>query len=246
MPEPKLLYHFMKTEYALQGIQHHRLKFSNLDDVNDPYESFPIRFNDCEEENVFFNSHKDLIKKTGSVSFSETYQDPTLWGHYADNCKGICLGFDVKWDYGPNNFYAKRVQYVKHKIEINEIGMKFNNGKLEPLQKVIGIDLSKLLINMLLTKSSHWSHEEEWRLLKLKDKNYQFFPTFYYFDRDNVATLREILIGFRCPQKEDIKCEIEELIASDEYYSTEPAKIFFTKRSLSDFKIEKEVVTKAT
>ena len=181
MPEPKLLYHFMKTEYALQGIQHHRLKFSNLDDVNDPYESFPIRFNDCEEENVFFNSHKDLIKKTGSVSFSETYQDPTLWGHYADNCKGICLGFDVKWDYGPNNFYAKRVQYVKHKIEINEIGMKFNNGKLEPLQKVIGIDLSKLLINMLLTKSSHWSHEEEWRLLKLKDKKLPILSYFLLF-----------------------------------------------------------------
>ena len=237
MPETKLLYCFMKAKHALQNIECHRLKFSNLDHVNDPYESLPIRFNDCEEENCFFNARKDLIqKKTRVICFSGTYCDPTLWGHYANNCKGICLGFDVKWDHGPSTKYAKRVQYVKHKIEINEIGMKFNNGKLEPLQNVSEIDLFQLRMNMLLTKSSHWSHEKEWRLVKTKEKKDQIFPTFYYFDCEKIVTLREILIGFRC-KEENIERELKGLI--DDSYPDPKPTIFRTRRSPSSFEIEK-------
>ena len=53
MPEKKPLYHFMRTEHALQAIERRRLKFADLNKVNDPYESLPIGLASYEEEKIF-------------------------------------------------------------------------------------------------------------------------------------------------------------------------------------------------
>ena len=232
MPETKLLYCFMKAKHALQNIECHRLKFSNLDHVNDPYESLPIRFNDCEEENCFFNARKDLIqKKTRVICFSGTYCDPTLWGHYANNCKGICLGFDVICEEGRENKYAKRVRYVKERVDISHIGFNYKNDHLEPFDPF-------KFFNLFLTKSHRWKNEKEWRICNnITDQQRDPAPEHYFFPFDNVLELREILIGFRCPNKEDVKSRLDGLVTQSQY-SPKP-DIFFTQRSLSAFEIEK-------
>ena len=234
------LYHFMKATYALKAIERRRLKFVELDKTNDPYEAFPIVFNSHDQEENFRKAideeiqstgEKSLIQSTGIICLSETYTDPTMWGHYAKNCEGICLGFDVICEEGPENSYAKRVRYVKERVDISHIGFNYKNDVLESLD-------SLKFFNLFLTKSHRWKHEKEWRIChKMTDQQRDPVTKFNFFPFVDVLELREILIGFRHPDKEDVKSRLNELVTQLQY-SPKP-EIFFTQRSLSTFDIEK-------
>lgn len=241
MPETKRLYNFTEAKYALQNIERHRLKCSDLGRVNDPYESFSVMFSNCQQEKSFSEVRKEFIEKTGAVSFSDTFRDPILWGHYADNCKGIALGFDVQCDYGPTTGYAKKVKYVKHKIDICEIGMKFSGNELSLLKTVENMNersRSMLLMNLLLTKSHNWSYEKEWRLLSGEEKlELEPVSGLYFCPFADRLRLREILIGFRCEEL-NIKRRVERLIDDDAYPDPKP-EISCTRLSRSAFQIDK-------
>ena len=143
MSETLRLYHFMRTEHALQAVERRRLKFSDLDKVNDPYDALPIKFDDPDEEGKFLKTYKGLTEITNVISLSKTCLNPALWGHYADRCEGICLGFDVQRDDGPTNKAAKRVQYVKSRLDISDVGMRFADDKVVPRDDVAALDWSR-------------------------------------------------------------------------------------------------------
>ena len=225
------LYHFMKAEYASKAIERRQLKFSQPDKVNDPYEALPIAFYSQEREEEFRKATAKLRKETGVICLSETYTEPTMWGHYAENCEGICLGFDVTCEEGPENIYAKRVRYVKERVDISHIGFNYKNDVLKPFDPL-------KFFNLFLTKSHRWKNEKEWRICNnITDQQRDPAPEHYFFPFDNVLELREILIGFRCPNKEDVKSRLDGLVTQSQY-SPKP-DIFFTQRSLSAFEIEK-------
>ena len=93
MPETLRLYHFLRTEHALRAMEAGRLKAANLNEVNDPYEYLTIGFSSDDEEKAFLNLRKEVVRRLVVVCFSETYQEPLLWGHYAEKFRGVCLAF---------------------------------------------------------------------------------------------------------------------------------------------------------
>lgn len=235
MPEKLRLYRFMEAKYALKAIRDQKLKFSDLDEVNDPYESLSIIFNSRDEETMFIDGRKSLVDTTNVLCFSETYKEAGLWGLYADKGKGICLGFDVERDDGPTNKAAKRVRYVKDRIDLSEIGMKFGKSGMSLINSSDPCNPYKLF-NLLLTKSCFWKHEREWRICKKREGQPEPVANKYFCPFGNLLELREILIGWHCAEEEkDIESRLNKLVAR----YPDPPEIFSTRRSLSAFEIRK-------
>lgn len=131
---------------------------SNAASVNDPYDSAflinkrsKMRYDHTEKELAskeylvqLEQDRKSLIKQTEYyiACFSESYTSFPMWGYYADGHKGICIGYNLynlvlKHDFFPVIYSEKPPSVVDEQNDL-------------------------LLV---LTKSSQWKHEKEWRLV---------------------------------------------------------------------------------
>lgn len=129
------VYHFLNSEYALKDLREKRLKVSNIMLLNDPFEFLGVNLSDSTLRKSMKAEKQKLAKSMGIICFSRSWQNPVQWAHYADNHRGICLGFDV-----PKSL-LKAVKYVEERATSAE-------------------NISELLT----TKFSHWEYEEESRI----------------------------------------------------------------------------------
>ena len=237
MPETRRLYHFTPTKYALEAVKNGRLKAAELDKANDPYELLPFRRDDFPTEmSLYFQSR--YAEKMKIVCFSETDRDPSLWGHYADNCRGICLGFDIEPNFMQKMFY--KIKYIPDRLDIEK----------PVISELVKEDTDKGYYDIRLYKSHHWKHENEWRmyitkgfeeLLELDGTNNLYFLKFnfdYGLGIVQILKLREVSIGFRC-EEESIESKFQSLINDDNKYPNPKPAIIRTRLSPSSFKIEK-------
>ncbi|WP_461481787.1 DUF2971 domain-containing protein, partial [Porticoccus sp.] len=117
---PELLYKYKGIdEYALKAISTGRLYYASRSDFNDPIDSHPHFENDVNKQSLaklleYFTNNKGInpstisvddaqseiernierrLDDTGVLSMSSSYDSPLMWSHYANNHKGVCLGF---------------------------------------------------------------------------------------------------------------------------------------------------------
>lgn len=164
------VYYFTSAKFGLENIKEKRLKVSDFNNVNDPFELLGIKLSGKNLRSELKKLKSQISKETGFICFSEDWQNPLLWGHYAENHKGICLGFDVKDE------HLKKVKYVKQRLD---------NSKCYAKKKE----------KLLTTKFSHWSYEKEHRMIidlstRSYDKCKLFFKPF-----STHLKLREVIIG---------------------------------------------------
>lgn len=157
-----------------------RMRISQFDRLNDPFELMSVRMEGKHERFVFKLLREHWVKNLGVICMGTHWKSPLMWGHYADNHKGVCLGFDVA------DVWPKKMNYepdrLQHLIKIGE-----PVGGLTP----------EAIEQVLTTKYQHWAYEEEWRLfLNLKDKDP--INGEYYIAVGSELVLREIILGARC------------------------------------------------
>ena len=93
----------------------------------------------------------DIRVSYGVFSLSVPNDNPLMWSHYADSHRGICIEFNPEIPgWGADGPF--KVAYR------NNI----------PVLSVFSATVNELLTATLLTKSSHWKYEEEWRYIALK------------------------------------------------------------------------------
>ena len=222
MPKTQWLYHFLRTEHALQAIERSRLKISDLDKTNDPYEFLAIAFPNREFEKGVLKFQKGLATDYGVICFSETYKNPALWGHYADKFMGMCLGYEFtrtdkfrKVSYQQKRFTMEKftdlIRLLRNDVESRRFIERFNNNSFKKARNQ--------LLDLMHTKSYNWEYEGEWRAWSRKE----ILDGKLYFAELEQCELREILIGFRCPKQSKIKSQVRKLIAQ---YPDPPPKIF--------------------
>ena len=230
------LYHFMPTKCALQAIERHRLKVANLNEVNDPYESLAVGFNSHDRQESFLDVSNFISDAFRVICFSELYENPLLWGHYADRCKGICLEFDVTEMVSENrqNFF-KKVNYIPERLSFDETDIEFRGFSNE---NNINVGMgTKSVLKLLINKSHNWEYENEWRLV-INRGALETDPVteLLFFHFDGQIELREILIGVRCiEENKDIESRLNKL--ASQYPN--PPEIVRTRRSFSKFEIKK-------
>lgn len=172
------LYQFITDEHALEAIGLRRLKISRLDRLNDPFEMFAGTQSEPFARLGMRLFREAIARHMGIHCFSRSWQNPVMWGHYADSHRGLCLGFDV------DDNIAMPVTYVSKRLNFDEYGTaKYTKAE------------SKALAEQLIsTKYSHWRYEKEvrcWHPLDPDDDGIQFS----YFGKQ--IKLREVYIGFQ-------------------------------------------------
>jgi hypothetical protein len=92
-------------------------------------------------------SFNSIIKQVGVCCLSEVRDSVLMWSHYANEHKGICIGFDT----------SKSMFQLAFQIEYQD--------KFPIISRPSDSD-NTLLKKYLLTKSLCWAYEKEWRIIK--------------------------------------------------------------------------------
>ena len=92
-----------------------------------------------------------LSKRYGATSFSTKRNDVRMWSHYADDCRGVAIGYNVDhWvTHLRGTSIMRQVQYV------------------DELPMVIGSRVvnQENVYAFMTSKGSAWEYEQEWRLI---------------------------------------------------------------------------------
>ncbi|MBN2881807.1 DUF2971 domain-containing protein [Candidatus Woesearchaeota archaeon] len=132
---------------------------------------------------------------SGICCFSQKIEDNLLWAHYADEARGLCFVFDKEKLFNSIAKNINRKLYLLRKDSIDYRGVGsanitlLENGEIEYTTK------------HLFSKTNHWSHEKEYRVIcEIKEGN-KFFPLapvefnrFKIFDEE---CLKYVVLGER-------------------------------------------------
>jgi hypothetical protein len=168
------LYHFLPSKYALDDLTKRRLKLSQIDKLNDPFELWCSDQSDRQMRAALRAWKQEMSKQYGLLCFCATWQNPLLWSHYAERHEGICLGFDVRDD------SAARVDYVNERTPLQ---LPLTEGSMQ---------------RILFTKFSGWSYEEEWRAWFRLEERDPAAENHYFREFDQDIRLAEIIVGSLC------------------------------------------------
>lgn len=196
------LYYFTSQHYALESIRLKRVKIARFKELNDPFDFVGLAV-DLPSQRYYMNRIWDQIdSEIGIICMSTTWQEPLLWGHYADKHKGICLGFDVEakdWH---------KVKYRKERPSLARYGAK----TLSDITDERWAEIS-------LTKFKAWEYEREYRhLVDLKDPDSNGLHFHPFSER---MVLRQLIVGFRSTAT---RAMVQELVGDDvEAFQARPA-----------------------
>lgn len=95
---------------------------------------------------IQFVHNQFLTTSVGVFCVSTKRDDILMWSHYADSHRGVCLEFD---GLAPLMAHAQAVEYSEDRVPINA----YEDNDDVAMRKA------------LLTKSTHWAYEAEWRLI---------------------------------------------------------------------------------
>ncbi|WP_159442782.1 DUF2971 domain-containing protein [Agrobacterium rosae] len=186
------MYYYTSQRHGLASIRDKRIKISKFSELNDPFDFIGIATDKKEERDLVKNMRGKLNSKTGLVCMSEVWNEPLLWGHYADKHKGVCLAFEVnetKWD---------KVQYVDQRPRLGDYGV----DNIAALKADNLRDISR-------KKFKSWSYEKEWRYF-LSFKKPDFVDGHYFLDFDDELKLIGVVLGERSTvTKEQIAAMID-------------------------------------
>lgn len=176
-PSPNLVraFHLTSAEHGISNISLRRLKVTRFSEANDPFELSALN---CHKREIrqLIGLFKSQNSKTGLLCFSANWTNPLLWSHYANNHKGICLGFDL---------LRSEVQCVVYKRK---------RPRLQP-----DADPAQVRDLLLRTKFIGWKYEQECRrFIDLSNPQQAKEDGAHYFSPFNQGLcLREVILGER-------------------------------------------------
>ncbi|MBT7696315.1 MAG: DUF2971 domain-containing protein [Desulfobacterales bacterium] len=122
---------------------------------------------------------REILKQydRGLCCFSATFKNPLLWSHYADQHRGICIGYGL--NRVPKPKLHKVVYGGSRSVKTSLIARALLDNDQE----------AQLLLDqdVLLRKAPSWRYEREWRLLGERGV------------QQSSLELVEITFGLRCP-----------------------------------------------
>ncbi len=116
------------------------------------------------------------LSSAGICSFSKARKNQLMWSHYADEHKGVCIGFkEHKIRPHGSNIYPIDVTY-QDKYPFENIIERFNYFERFPGVNNLNSITGDILISILGTKYTSWKYERERRLVFAKSIAHKFEP----------------------------------------------------------------------
>jgi hypothetical protein len=172
-------YHMTKFDHGITSVRDGRLKVTRISETNDPFELLGLNLHDKRLRRRLASFRESQNRRTGLLCFTSDWANPVLWSHYADQHKGICLGFDLK-----QGTY-QGVQYEDHRLR------EHLSDEEEP--DTVPEDIRRRLSR---TKSSRWKYEQELRVLVPLTKARPDGDLFFWPFNENMR-LAEVILGPR-------------------------------------------------
>lgn len=205
------LYNFSGVKYGLENVKMRRLKISRLMQLNDPFEMAGVDFANKELRRGFQKLKEFYADRLGLICLSRSYKNPVQWAHYAEQHQGVCLGFDVQAS------LCSTVEYVQERLSLHAF---VGQGEM---------DMQRLLMALWKTKFSHWSYEEEVRLMLMLDK-FSSEGEFHFHPMDERLKLRQVIVG--CESKFS-RAQVYEALGGD----CDGVEVFKVRPAFKTFKI---------
>ena len=187
-----------------------RIKLCELSKSNDICEFSPVIQADTKDENDRYLAlqSEEIITSFKikapmlALSCSTRVTSSAIWGHYADNSKGVCLAFDF-----PVTDFGEQDGIVTGKI-VGDDTILFHKVLYEDARLVIlarecrGNDeaVYRKIMSAISRKSTDWSYEKECRLIFLPEKTTSnvAVENGMYFALGLRKYLQGIIMGPRC------------------------------------------------
>jgi Protein of unknown function (DUF2971) len=157
---------------------------SNYKEMNDPMEGFYIATRRLEKFTNFDRAREKIfdIKQTvGICSFSDTNDNEIMWSHYADNYKGICIGYRPRL----------LIKGLPPGVRVARLGYGYNPPEIGIHESEIPEQAARTILSH---KKASWQHEREWRV---------FGPCGQVFFKGNC--IAELGLGLRIDDREKQK-----------------------------------------
>ena len=177
-----IYYQFLSSRNAITDLERRMTKVSRIKAVNDLFELQPYLRLDKDERRQLGKIRTKVADTYGMVCFSTNWQEPIMWGHYADCNKGIVLGFEVV----SNRFTIKEVKYPSERKKIS----------LDPKT----VRPSEYIEAVGLIKYKGWSYEKEHRFFVKLDDCICIEGNYFLKFGDDLK-LRKVIIGPEHPSK---------------------------------------------
>lgn len=225
------LYHFTKTETAVEKIlSTGKLQMGAFLETNDPRETQEwIFFVDNNEMNRSLDRaikkhckvlclSKDNEKQSPTRYFGRGYQRPSLWAHYAENHKGVCLIFDkkkliktAKCELSNKGIlYKGDIQYKGQNNRNDNSEFKVSNIEIEKngLEVTVEKMIAERYQDLFFVKHEDWRNECEYRLILRSNNDNQ-----EYIYISITESIKGIILGCDFPY-EKYQTKIQEYIAN--------------------------------
>lgn len=176
----KTLYYYTSKDYALQSLRDKRIKIARFTELNDPFDFVGISTKNAGGRLQLKPIKEEMDKTTGIICMSTSWQEPLLWGHYADKHKGICLQFRCASD------------------EWEQIIYRIERPTLKTFGKASVADLSKKDLRLLSKMKFHeWEYEKEYRKF-VPLENPDLVTGLYFHNFSLRMKLKRVILGSKC------------------------------------------------
>ncbi len=153
------------------------LKITSPIHLNDPFESllpgdiseYINELNIKDEINGSYTKEdvittlNNTMTDNGVISFSETQRNLLMWAHYADDHKGLCIGYE-----SDEVFFEATKNRLKHYSELRKVNydtVRHNIfGEIESIKDPALLHYY-ITTNVMLTKGESWIYEKEHRFI---------------------------------------------------------------------------------
>jgi len=160
--QPQRLYRYRsldKFERELEAIQQNYLYCAPYTSLNDPMEGVFRASRVFRGSNNYRDARRAIVdNKTeiGMCSFSEVHDHELMWAHYADQYRGICIGYS----------FAKLLDHLDDDVSFvrmyyNEAVPIVRHSSQEPA------DAAKMVLSY---KNYRWLYEREWRMFSAQGR----------------------------------------------------------------------------
>lgn len=198
-----ILYKYTNIDIGSKILLNNSVRFTQQQYLNDPYDMKPdfseanfdyandgMKLSDFGENQnevkteLIEGYYRIINSEFGIFCLTESYDNTIMWSHYADNHRGIAIGFDADNVFLNDN---------NEKITLNRV--KYNLCKYK-IKIVLDPDE---LHQSLFEKSKDWEYENEWRSIRLLKDADSICGDVHLFSFDS-SIIKEIYLGANIAQ----------------------------------------------
>ncbi len=167
-------------------------------------EIFPVKLGESDSFKELQEKWDEVLRFSRILSVAAEKDNPVMWWSYAKNYRGVVIELECVDIYDSPLLVAKEVEYSNAPLTIGSLDywVKMITGQIE-------FDYKEVFECLELTKTLHWAHEKEWRVIAFEKYSDQLYSDYHVHPR----TFSKVFLGENTDEQD--RNDIHQLIDFD-------------------------------